>query len=143
MGKFVDILMQGARFISEAVRDSIIEAHNQELGTAFRDGMATQRRRDINSVVKMLVALGNDDGTIFSLLAEHFEIDSIHEAECLVFNARKSVQIKKLRLFYESKGLPLSFREYAEQHGLEQKLTDNPKLLSYTPEKLMAAIEKK
>lgn len=142
MSKFIDTLMQGAGFISEAVHDSIYEAYKQELDTAYQSGMATQLRRDINSVAQMLVALGNDDGTIYSLLAEYFKLDSIHEAKCVVLNARKSVQIKKLRLYYESKGLSLSFREYAKQHSLEQKLTENPKLLSYTPEKLMAAIEK-
>ena len=142
MSKFIDTLMQGAGFISEAVRDSIYEAYKQELDTAYQSGMATQLRRDINSVAQMLVALGNDDGTIYSLLAEYFKLDSIHEAKCVVLNARKSVHIKKLRLYYESKGLSLSFREYAKQHSLEQKLTENPKLLSYTPEKLMAAIEK-
>ena len=57
--------MQGAGFISEAVRDSIYEAYKQELDTAYQSGKATQLRRDINSVAQMLVALGNDDGTIY------------------------------------------------------------------------------
>ena len=143
MDKFLSALERAAGFISEALRSAIIDAYKQEVNESFEEGKAIQRRKDIKSVTEMLISLGNDDGTIYGLLAEYFAVDSIHEAKRLVLDARKSVQIKRLRLLYESKGLPISFRKYAEQHSLEQKLTENPKLLSYTPEKLMAAIEKK
>ena len=90
-----------------------------------------------------LIAVKQDDITIYRLLDKIFGVESIKDAEEIVLQARVSHQIICLREFLTENGMSLQeFRQYSKENNLELKLKDNSKLRYLSVEKLKKEISK-
>ena len=139
MGKLIGIL-NGAK---EIARDSINEVVNKRVEEEIVDAQHCQYEHDVYRTVCSFLELKVSDAEIYRLLATHFEMDSITEASEHIRKAKAHRQIINLREYLKQQH-PKSFnyRQYAEDHRLEEKLQTNPRLLDLSAEKLRVAIEK-
>lgn len=142
-----DALSRAGNQLLESTADAIAEAkrrHEEDLkDEGYEDGRRYQKAIDSKAAIDAFLELRVKDQDIFRLLSEHFGIDSISEASALLKKAKINRQIIALRKYCESSGMSAGkFREYADSFKLEEKLTNDERLLDMQPDKLKAAIER-
>lgn len=139
MGKLNGLLNEA----KEIARDSINEVVNKRVDEEIVDAQHRQYERDVFCAVCSFLEIKVSDTEIYRLLATHFKMDSITEASEYIRKAKVHCQIINLREHLERQNPnSFNFRQYAEDHRLEEKLRTNPRLLELSAEKLRVAIEK-
>ena len=97
----------------------------------------------MRSTIMALIKLNQEDITIYNLMKEYFDIDSINEVESLVCEAGISYQIREQRKYFTGKGMfVFEFRRLAQDCKIEEKLYGNVKLRTMSVEKLAIEIKK-
>ena len=133
--------------IKEKLGDTITEALgkyiDEQCDEAAFSAKELQRKKDMRSTIMALIKLNQEDITIYNLMKEYFDINSINEVEALVCEARISYQIRELRKYFTGKGMSVfEFRKLAQDCKIEEKLYENVKLRTMSIEKLAIEIKK-
>ena len=133
--------------IKEKLGDTITEALRKyidgQCDEAAFSAKELQRKKDMRRTIMALIKLNQEDITIYNLMKEYFDIDSINEVESLVCEARISYQIRELRKYFTGKGMSVfEFRKLAQDCKIEEKLYVNVKLRTMSVEKLAIEIKK-
>lgn len=130
--------------VCQNARLSIEQVLDELRSEAAEQAAERQKMNDVRVAVRSYLELKQDDASIFRLLKKYYDIDSITEASEIISKAKFSAQIINLRLYCEENGMPAgTFRQWAKDNQLEEKLKSNSKLLDMSPEKLKANIENK
>lgn len=100
--------------------------------------------KTIESAIEAFIELGADDTKIYELLHKYFNLDSFEDMMLYTAFARINSQYKKLREYKIKLGMaPLEFGRYCRENDFAEKLENEPKLRTLSPDKLAAALEKK
>ena len=98
----------------------------------------------LESAIRGFIELGADDAKIHELLHKYFKLDSYEEMELYTTKARIDSQYYKLREYKIKLGMaPLEFGRYCRENDFVEKMENEPKLRTLSPDKLATALEKK
>ena len=134
---------QAGRVIKDFARDTIIQRDNEFYNQGFNEGSAEQKKLDVKAAITAFLELKVKDHDIYKLLREYFDIDSISEASDCVFLAKKERQMRTLKKHFLNQGMSISdFYSYLKEHNLEERLSEDERLLEMSPEKLKAILDR-
>ena len=99
--------------------------------------------KTLESAIEAFIELGVDDAKIYELLHKYFGMDSIKDAILYTTYARINTQYLKLKSYKLKQGMSSpAFGQYLREADFFDRMENEPKLRTLTPEKLAAALEK-